>query len=44
MSNHEHGKMNIETQQKTFAGFIKVSVYVAAFAIGLLIFIGLVNV
>ncbi|QIE41751.1 aa3-type cytochrome c oxidase subunit IV [Rhodobacteraceae bacterium SC52] len=43
MAKHEHGKMNIETQEKTFQGFIKASVYVATFAILLLIFIGLVN-
>ncbi|TDL88079.1 aa3-type cytochrome c oxidase subunit IV [Meridianimarinicoccus aquatilis] len=43
MAKHEHGKMNIETQEKTFQGFIKASVYVATFSILLLIFIGLVN-
>ena len=43
MAKHEHGKMDIEVQEKTFAGFIRVSAYVAGAAILLLVFIGLVN-
>ena len=43
MSDHEHGSMDIEVQEKTFAGFIKASTYVAAASIGLIIFIGIVN-
>ncbi|PWR01733.1 aa3-type cytochrome c oxidase subunit IV [Meridianimarinicoccus roseus] len=43
MAKHEHGKMDIDTQEKTFHGFMKASAYVAAGAILLLIFIGLVN-
>lgn len=43
MAKHEHGKMDIEVQEKTFVGFIKASAYVAGASILLLIFIGLVN-
>ena len=43
MADHKHGSMNIEVQEKTFAGFVKASIYVAAAAIGILIFMALVN-
>lgn len=43
MAKHEHGKMDIDVQEKTFVGFIKASAYVAGAAILLLVFIGLVN-
>ncbi|PWE27292.1 aa3-type cytochrome c oxidase subunit IV [Pararhodobacter marinus] len=40
---HEHGSMDTKEQEKTFAGFIKVSVWVAAISIGILIFLALAN-
>ena len=40
---HKHGSMNIRAQEKTFAGFIRMSIWVAAIAILILIFMGLVN-
>jgi hypothetical protein len=43
MAEHEHGKMDIDTQQKTFDGFMRWVTWGAAISIGLLIFIGLVN-
>lgn len=43
MAEHEHGKMNIDVQEKTFEGFIKWSGYVAVVSICLLIFMALVN-
>jgi hypothetical protein len=43
MAEHKHGSMDISVQEKTFAGFIKASIWVAAGSIGLLIFIALVN-
>lgn len=43
MADYKHGSMNIDVQEKTFAGFIKASTYVAAASIGALIFIALVN-
>lgn len=42
-SDHVHGSMDIRAQEKTFAGFIRMSVWVAGIAIGVLIFMGLVN-
>lgn len=43
MAKHEHGKMDTEVQERTFAGFIRASAFVAGAAILLLVFIGLVN-
>lgn len=40
---HEHGKMDITTQQKTFDGFIKFTVWGAAISIAILIFMALAN-
>lgn len=40
---HEHGSMDTSVQEKTFAGFIKLSIWVAAIAISALIFMALVN-
>ena len=42
-SKHEHGSMDVEAQEKTFAGFVKMSSYVAIGSILLLIFIYAVN-
>jgi hypothetical protein len=43
MAKHEHGKMDITTQEKTFAGFMRITVWGAAISIGILIFMALVN-
>ena len=43
MADHKHGTMDIAVQEKTFGGFIKAATYVAAAAIGILIFMALVN-
>ncbi len=43
MADHEHGKMNIDVQEKTFEGFLRVSAYVAVVSIFLLIFMAIVN-
>lgn len=40
---HKHGSMDIRAQEKTFAGFIRMSTWVAGIAIGVLIFLALVN-
>ena len=40
---HEHGSMNIATQEKTFNTFIKFVTWGAAISIGILIFMALVN-
>ncbi|WP_243614517.1 aa3-type cytochrome c oxidase subunit IV [Shimia aestuarii] len=43
MADHKHGTMDTSVQEKTFAGFIKAAIYVACTAIGILIFMALVN-
>jgi len=43
MAKHEHGKMDTETHEKTFEGFIKGSAMVAGMAILVIVFAGLVN-
>ncbi|GAB1379501.1 MULTISPECIES: aa3-type cytochrome c oxidase subunit IV [Pararhodobacter] len=43
MAEYKHGSMDTTEQEKTFNGFIKASIYVAAFSIACLIFMGLVN-
>lgn len=42
-ADHARGTMDIRAQEKTFAGFIRVSVWVVGIAIGVLIFLGLAN-
>ncbi|WP_372886105.1 aa3-type cytochrome c oxidase subunit IV [Shimia sp.] len=43
MAEHKHGTMNTDVQEKTFAGFIKASTWVAGLSIGVLIFLALFN-
>lgn len=43
MAEHKQGSMDIRAQEKTFAGFIKLSMWVAGISIGVLIFMALVN-
>lgn len=43
MAEHEHGKMDIQEQEKTFAGFIRFSIWTTAISIGVLIFLALAN-
>lgn len=40
---HKHGAMDIRDQERTFAGFIRMSTWVVAIAIGILIFLALAN-
>lgn len=42
-NNHEIGKMDISEQEKTFNGFVSLSVKGAAICIGVLVFLALVN-
>jgi hypothetical protein len=42
-ADHVHGSMDMRAQEKTFAGFIRLSVWVACVAIGILVFMALVN-
>lgn len=43
MAEHLHGSMDIREHEKTFAGFIKLSIWVAGVSIGILVFMALVN-
>ena len=43
MAEHKPGSMNIEVQEKTFAGFIKASMWVAGVSIGVLVFLAIFN-
>jgi len=43
MADHKHGEMNTEVQEKTFEGFVRVSVWVVVASIGILLFMALVN-
>ena len=43
MAEHKHGSMDIRVQEKTFAGFMKASTWVAVGAILVLIFMALVD-
>ncbi|MCU0827679.1 MAG: aa3-type cytochrome c oxidase subunit IV [Tabrizicola sp.] len=40
---HKHGSMDIREQEKTFAGFIRMSIWVVGISIAILIFMALVN-
>jgi Ni,Fe-hydrogenase I cytochrome b subunit len=40
---HQHGSMDIRAQEKTFEGFIRMSIWVAGISIAALIFMALVN-
>ena len=40
---HQHGEMDITDHQKTFAGFIRLSTWVAAISIAVLVFMALAN-
>ena len=43
MAEHKHGSMDTREHEKTFAGFIKLSIWVAGLSIATLIFLALVN-
>ncbi|WP_114965840.1 aa3-type cytochrome c oxidase subunit IV [Alkalilacustris brevis] len=43
MANHKHGEMDISEQEKTFAGFIKFSIWVTVIVLAILVFLALVN-
>ena len=43
MAEHKHGSMNIETQEKTFEGFMKYVVRGVIVVIGILLFLAVFN-
>lgn len=42
-TDHTHGKMDIQVQEKTFAGFLRIVTWGACISIGILIFLALTN-
>lgn len=42
-SEHVHGSMDIRAQEKTFAGFIRLSIWVVVLSIAALVFMALTN-
>ncbi len=42
-SEHVHGSMNIREHEKTFAGFVRMSIWVVCLSIAALIFMALTN-
>ena len=43
MSEHKHGEMNIEVQEKTFMGFVKWVQWGVIVSLGVLIFLAIFN-
>jgi hypothetical protein len=43
MAEHKHGSMDTTDHEKTFDGFVKWSVRVAAVSIGILVFLAIFN-
>lgn len=43
MAEHKHGSMKIEDNEKTFEGFVRISIRVAVFSIAVLIFLAIFN-
>jgi Ni,Fe-hydrogenase I cytochrome b subunit len=43
MAEHKHGSMDIRVQEKTFAGFIRLTTWGAGISIAVLIFLALAN-
>lgn len=41
MADHKHGSMNVDVQEKTFTGFIRLATYTALVVIGILVFMAL---
>jgi Bacterial aa3 type cytochrome c oxidase subunit IV len=40
---HKHGSMDIREQEKTFGGFVRMSIWVVGISLGILVFLALVN-
>lgn len=43
MADYKHGEMDITEQEKTFDGFIKVSIWVSVISLAVLIFLAIFN-
>ncbi|HIP22358.1 MAG TPA: aa3-type cytochrome c oxidase subunit IV [Rhodobacteraceae bacterium] len=43
MSEYKHGTMDVNNQEKTFAGFIKGCIWISGISIGILVFLAVFN-
>ncbi len=43
MSEYKHGSMDVSSQEKTFAGFIKGGIWLGGISIGILVFLAIFN-
>jgi len=43
MAEHKQGSMDIRTQEKTFAGFVRLSIWGAILSVAVLVFMALAN-
>ncbi len=43
MAEHTHGKMDIRSNEKTFAGFVRMTMWAAIVIVLVLVFLALVN-
>jgi hypothetical protein len=43
MADHKHGEMNVDVQEKTFAGFVKFTTWAVVVIILVLVFLALVG-
>lgn len=43
MAEHKHGEMNTETQEKTFEGFVRFTIWGIVVSIGILLFLAIFN-
>ncbi len=43
MSEYKHGSMDISEQKKTYAGFLKATVWLTGISIGVLVFLAIFN-
>lgn len=43
MTKHEHGKMDIREQERTFEGFVRFSIWTVVIVLGILVFLALLN-
>jgi disulfide bond formation protein DsbB len=43
MADHEHGKMDISEQERTFGGFVRMAVWAVVIIVAILIFLALLN-
>ncbi|MEO1919175.1 MAG: aa3-type cytochrome c oxidase subunit IV [Paracoccaceae bacterium] len=43
MSDHEHGSMDVQVQEKTYGGFLKLGTWTGIICIGVLVFLAITS-